>query len=269
MKFYLLVIAAVVSLPGVLARIEGDTDLEAHERDLEADEFYVEGDFYDESELEDLMGKKKKYGCCYQPWGGDGHGGCSTANWCNRSKKACKTCDGDFYDYEDYYGDSEQESVSNLMGKKKYGCCYQPWGGDGHGGCSTSSWCNYKKENCDTCDGDWKKYKYSDSSKKSKPPKKTKKSKPYKKTKTSETKKFKSYKGCGSCKYNPCTKDAIKAGKFYHEHCSKDKKYLQCNEWGKCYEMDCGLTLFGARASTLAFTRSTETRLSREVYDIE
>eukprot|EP00567_Pseudictyota_dubia_P000970 CAMPEP_0197467294 /NCGR_PEP_ID=MMETSP1175-20131217/65491_1 /TAXON_ID=1003142 /ORGANISM="Triceratium dubium, Strain CCMP147" /LENGTH=254 /DNA_ID=CAMNT_0043003361 /DNA_START=117 /DNA_END=881 /DNA_ORIENTATION=- len=226
MKFYLLAIAAITSLPGILARLEG----EGYERDLEGAEEYpvhlVGGQIESESGCcyQDWGGPEGKggcstadwcnlskdncdtcdgafkIGCCYQDWGGpDGSGGCSTTNWCNLSENNCDTCDGEFYDEspDEPSDESELESVSNLMGKKEdYKCCYQPWGGDGHGGCSTATWCNDSKDNCYSCDGEWKKYKYSDSSKKSKPSKKTEKSKPPKKTKKSETKPYKGKKGC-------------------------------------------------------------------------
>mmetsp|Transcript_15169 Transcript_15169/g.28932 ORF Transcript_15169/g.28932 Transcript_15169/m.28932 type:complete len:165 (-) Transcript_15169:298-792(-) len=46
---------------------------------------------------------------------------------------------------------------------------------------------------------------------------------------------------CGSCDENPCTKQNIKAGMFYHPHCDKKKKYLQCGaRAGMCFERTCG-----------------------------
>mmetsp|Transcript_25136 Transcript_25136/g.46619 ORF Transcript_25136/g.46619 Transcript_25136/m.46619 type:complete len:482 (-) Transcript_25136:116-1561(-) len=45
---------------------------------------------------------------------------------------------------------------------------------------------------------------------------------------------------CGSCEENPCTWEAISAGKFYHQHCSTHTKFLQCGPVeGMCYEMTC------------------------------
>jgi hypothetical protein len=51
--------------------------------------------------------------------------------------------------------------------------------------------------------------------------------------------KMKSDDACGECEENPCTKENIKAGMYYHPHCEKSKKYLQCGGVGICFEMAC------------------------------
>ena len=38
---------------------------------------------------------------------------------------------------------------------------------------------------------------------------------------------------------NPCTDDNIEDGHFYHEHCKKDNKFIQCDDFGGCFAMDC------------------------------
>ena len=38
---------------------------------------------------------------------------------------------------------------------------------------------------------------------------------------------------------NPCTPENIAAGKFYHPHEDKTK-FVQCDQWGGCFEMPCG-----------------------------
>ena len=38
---------------------------------------------------------------------------------------------------------------------------------------------------------------------------------------------------------NPCTDDNIERGYFYHEHCQKDDKFIQCDNFGGCFTMDC------------------------------
>jgi len=41
-----------------------------------------------------------------------------------------------------------------------------------------------------------------------------------------------------TCDYNPCTPEAIAAGKFFFEHCKK-RKYLQCDAFGQCFTKKC------------------------------
>mmetsp|Transcript_4525 Transcript_4525/g.6194 ORF Transcript_4525/g.6194 Transcript_4525/m.6194 type:complete len:144 (-) Transcript_4525:369-800(-) len=41
-----------------------------------------------------------------------------------------------------------------------------------------------------------------------------------------------------TCDNNPCTPEAIAAGKFFFEHCKK-RKYLQCDAFGQCFTKKC------------------------------
>ena len=38
---------------------------------------------------------------------------------------------------------------------------------------------------------------------------------------------------------NPCTPDNIAQERFYHQH-SDPKKFVQCDQWGQCFVMNCG-----------------------------
>jgi len=43
---------------------------------------------------------------------------------------------------------------------------------------------------------------------------------------------------CPTCPDNPCV-DGARGADLYHDHCDDPAKFIQCNAWGKCFEMPC------------------------------